>query len=155
MSWTPYPEAPCPLLVYTQPHPHLPERVRWRVYVSADEGKLLIGTGTGFEREISAAAWRAYRRARDLLVWRMRAEAGVVEARMAELDLVATVVVMDTGARWTVVVDSETVASGHEPLTADPALDTRHPNDAAATIRRRAQDRAQKAAGSAVLRLLP
>lgn len=155
MNWTIYPEVPEPLLVYTQPHPASPERVRWRVYLPTEHGKMLIGTGAGFEREVSPCAWRAYRRARDLLVWRSRLEAGTVEARMAELDLVATVVVMDTGARWTVTVDSETVASGHEPLTADPALDSRHPNDAAATIRRRAQDRAQKAAGSAVLRLLP
>lgn len=155
MNWAIYPEVPEPLLVYTQPHPASPERVRWRVYLPTENGKMLIGTGAGFEREVRPCAWRAYRRARDLLVWRSRLEAGTVEARMAELDLVATVQALDTGARWSVAVDGEIVAAGHEPITADPALDARHPNDAAATLRRRAQDRAQHAAGAAVLRLLP
>lgn len=115
--WTPFPDSPTPTTVYTQPSAR--GRVRWRVYVpggagpdGAPLGRVLIGTGEGRENEVKAAAWRAYRRCRDQLVWRSRPFDGEVEARLHELDLVCTVGHTLTGAWWTVAQDGQVIAQG-------------------------------------------
>ena len=115
--WTLFPDSPTPTTVYTQPS--RPGRLRWRVYVPGGVGpdgvplgRILVGTGEGRESEVKASAWRAYRRSRDLLVWRSRPFDGEVEARLHELDLVATVCNTTTRSTWEVRVDSEVIAEG-------------------------------------------
>ena len=152
MSWTLFDDCPVPTTVYVQPAGR--DRYRWRVYVPGGVGpdgvplgRILVGTGHGRQNEIKAAAWRAYRRARDLLVWRARPFDGEVEARLHELDLVCTVCNTSTRSTWEVRVDGTIIAQGEVVAQADGAgMD-------AATKRRQTQ--AQEECARVVRGLLP
>ena len=153
MSWTLYDDCPVPTTVYVQPAGR--DRYRWRVYVPGGVGpdgvplgRILVGTGHGRQNEIKASAWRAYRRARDLLVWRSRPFDGEVEARLHELDLVATVCNTSTRSTWEVRVDGKVVAQGEVVALADGAgMD--------AGLNKRRQTAAQEECARVVRGLLP
>lgn len=146
--WTLFPDSPTPTTVYTQPS--RPGRLRWRVYVPGGVplGRILIGTGEGRESEVKASAWRAYRRSRDLLVWRARPFDGEVEARLHELDAVCTVRNTSTRSTWTVAVDGEVIAEGVVVAQVGSA------GDADASTKRR-QTQAQDECARIVRGLLP
>lgn len=153
MSWTLFDDCPVPTTVYVQPAGR--DRYRWRVYVPGGVGpdgvplgRILVGTGHGRQNEIKAAAWRAYRRARDLLVWRSRPFDGEVEARLHELDLVCTVCNTTTRSTWEVRVDGKIVAQGEVVAQADGAgMD--------AALDKRRQTQAQEECARVVRGLLP
>lgn len=158
MSWTLFDDCPVPTTVYVQPAGR--DRYRWRVYVPGGTGpdgvalgRILVGTGHGRQNEIKAAAWRAYRRARDLLVWRSRPFDGEVEARLHELDLVATVCNFTTRSTWEVRVDGEIIAQGEVASTMSAYVDSQ--TLAVEATKKRRQTQAQDECARIVRGLLP
>lgn len=158
MTWTLYADSPTPTIVYIQPS--RPGRLRWRVYVpggigpdGVPLGRILVGTGEGRESEVKASAWRAYRRSRDLLVWRARPFDGEVEARLHELDLVATVCNTSTRSTWEVRVDGEIIAQGEVASTMSAYVDSQ--TLAVEATNKRRQTQAQDECARIVRGLLP